>query len=459
MINSQEFLRLLKEAEILDGDYPVRGNIVWLPYGMKLMQLFKENIKQIIEKEGYNLYDFPVIMQGEYLRQVSKKVTNFLNKVFWIKNRDLFIKPTGEYAIYPMFHRWIKTRRDLPLKIYSIGLFFRPIKNCDKLFNLQERHYFFEGHVATRDEKECEDVFDKANKINESIFKLLAISFIKSERPLSTNKPVSKRTIGYDTLLPMDKTLQIGAVYLQSDIYSKIFNIKFIDIDNQKKYTHQVTWGFSERLIFTSLINTIIKGELNILPLIAPYQIIIIPIIKKGVSNKEINSFCEKIKNKITSLGFRSYIDYSDITIGKKFYKWGVKGAPLRIVIGTKEIKEKKFLIYSKYLNSNKKSSLEKLSYTQIDLLFNKIKEKMIRANKENLKKKIKTIRSVKEIKESLVEYPILKFPLDYKNSLIQYIEKDYSGEILGFEKNTSKKRCIFTKTLTNYSAYFSRRI
>ena len=458
MVNYSTFLKLLKEARILDYNYPVRGDIVWLPYGVKLMQLFKENIISLIEKEGYEGYDFPILMQGTYLRQVSKKVSNFLDNVFWIKDKDLFIKPTGEYSIYPMFHRWIKTQKDLPLRIYQIGSFFRPIKNCDKLFNLQERHYFFEGHVATKNEKECEEEFNKAKKINEDIFRLLAIPVLKSERPLSTNKPVSKKTIGYDTLLSINKTLQVGAVYLQSDIYSKIFDIKFTDKDNQKKYTHQITWGSSERLIFASLMSTIIKGELNIIPRIAPYQIVIIPIIKKGKS-KEINSFCEKLNKKIISSGFSSYIDYSEIPIGKKFHEWGIKGIPLRIDIGDKEIKEKKFSIYSKYLEVKETYSFNELSSSRINQFLNKIEENMIKTNEENFKKKIKTIQSIKEIKEKQKDYPVLKFPLDYDSSLVKKIEKDYSGEILGFEKNILEEKCIFTGKFTNYLAYFSRRI
>lgn len=134
-------------------------------------------------------------------------------------------------------------------------------------------------------------------------------------------------------------------------------------------------------------------------------------------------------------------------------------GIPLRIDVGDKEIKEKKFSVYSKYLNVKEKYSFNELSFSTINHSLDKITKNIVKTNEENLRKKIKIIRSVKEIKEKILDYPILKFSLDYDNSLIKEIEKNYSGEILGFEKNISKEKCIFTGKSTDYWAYFSKRV
>ncbi|MHC1635683.1 MAG: proline--tRNA ligase [Candidatus Methanospirareceae archaeon] len=349
---SEWYNEILSSAEIMDVRYPVKGVYVWYPYGYKIRKLVFSILRSLMDEEHEETL-FPMLIPRDELMKEKEHIRGFEEQVFWVTRGGseeldipLALRPTSETAIYPMFKVWIRSHRDLPLRIYQIVNTFRyETKHTRPLIRLREITSFKEAHTAHSSYEDAEMQIKKAIRIYKNFFDRLAVPYVITRRPEWDKFPGADYTIAFDTLMPDGRTLQIATIHNLGTNFAKTFDIKFEDKEGERRYVCQTCYGISERCIAATIS---IHGDdhgLVLPPEVAPIQVVIVPIVfsKEGEEEGrgEVEGVCEEVYQRLKGAGVRVFLDKSEERPGAKYYKWERKGVPLRIEIGPRDVREK----------------------------------------------------------------------------------------------------------------------
>ncbi len=347
--NFGEWFRwVLDGAELYDYRYPVKGCGVWRPYGFKLRKNVLEVLRKLLDSTGHDEVLLPLLIPENLLAKEAEHVREFGAQVFWVTHggRDeldikLALRPTSETALAPMLKLWIKSHADLPIKIYQVVSVFRyETKATRPLIRVREITTFKEAHTAHATFEEAEEQVKEAIKIYSEFFDELMIPYVISIRPSWDKFAGALYTVAFDTIMPDGRVMQIGTVHNLGQNFSKAFEITYLKVDGTHEYIWQTCYGISERAIAALIA---VHGDdrgMIIPPKLAPIQVVIIPIPYKGVEEKVLNA-CRNVHEKLVKAGFRVKLDdREDVTPGSKFYDWELRGVPIRIEIGPKDVEE-----------------------------------------------------------------------------------------------------------------------
>ncbi len=351
---SEWYNEILFQAEIMDVRYPAKGVYVWFPFGQSLKRQVYSKLRSLLD-EDHDEVDFPVLIPEEILNKEGKHIAGFEDEVFWVTHggrreleERLALRPTSETPMYTMFDLWIRSHADLPLNVYQIVDVWRSeTEHTRPLIRLREITSFKEAHTAHKTPKEASNQVDKALKMYKKFYNFLGVPFVATERPEWDKFPGAEHTYALDTLMPDGRALQIATAHNLGQNFSRAFDVDFEDKNGDKEYVYQTSYGISERCI-AALIS--IHGDDNGLVLpsdVAPTQIAIIPIIFEE-KEKEIKNVCQNIKENLKELGLRVDIDYSDKSPGAKYYKWELKGTPVRIEVGPDEVQNNQITLVNR---------------------------------------------------------------------------------------------------------------
>ncbi len=336
------------DAEILDYRYPIKGCGVWLPYGVKIRKLVTQLLRDLHDEKGHDELRFPIMVTEANIRKEATHIKDFEDELFWVTHGGrkpleirYALRPTSETAIYPMLELWIRSHSDLPKKMYQIGSVFRyETKTTRPIIRVREVSTFKEAHTCHSSLEEAETQIQEAIQIYRNFFDACGVSYAITRRPDWDKFPGSLYSIAFDVIMPDGRTLQSGTVHNLGQNFSKAFNIKYETLDGSHEYIWQNCYGISERGI-AALIS--VHGDdhgIVLDPKLAPLHIIIIPIPHKTDQQKILDT-CEKIAEEVRRLGFRVNIDNrEDLTPGAKFFYWEMRGVPIRIEIGSRDIQK-----------------------------------------------------------------------------------------------------------------------
>jgi prolyl-tRNA synthetase len=336
------------DAEILDYRYPIKGCGVWLPYGVKIRKLVTQLLRDLHDQKGHDELRFPIMVTETNIRKEATHIKDFEDELFWVTHGGrkpleirYALRPTSETAIYPMLELWIRSHSDLPKKMYQIGSVFRyETKTTRPIIRVREVSTFKEAHTCHSSLEEAETQIQEAIQIYRDFFDACGVSYAITRRPDWDKFPGSLYSIAFDVIMPDGRTLQSGTVHNLGQNFSKAFNIKYETLDGSHEYIWQNCYGISERGI-AALIS--VHGDdhgIVLDPKLAPLHIIIIPIPHKTDQQKILDA-CGKIADEVRRLGFRVNIDNrEDLTPGAKFFYWEMRGVPIRIEIGSRDIQK-----------------------------------------------------------------------------------------------------------------------
>ncbi|MBN1133546.1 MAG: proline--tRNA ligase [Methanosarcinaceae archaeon] len=341
---SEWYNELLRIAEIMDVRYPVKGLYVWHPFGFSIRKNVYSIMRELLDND-HNETLFPLLIPEHEFMKEAEHIKGFEDEVYWVTHGgkdplevNLALRPTSETAIYPMYKMWVRSHADLPLKLYQVVNTFRyETKHTRPLIRLREITSFKEAHTVHANWEDAAEQVEEAIRIYQEFYRRLAIPVLPSKRPDWDKFPGADYTIAVDALMPDGKTLQVGTAHHLGSNFAKTFDIKYEDPTGEQVYAHQTCYGISERSI-ASLVS--IHGDdkgLVLPPEVAPVQVVIIPIIFKD--GTEVLKECEKVKSTLEEAGIRVTIDASDRRPGAKYYRWEMKGVPIRIEIGPKDLK------------------------------------------------------------------------------------------------------------------------
>jgi prolyl-tRNA synthetase len=353
---------IVELADLCDKRYPIKGMNIWRPYGWKVMNHIDRLIRDEMETTCHQEVYFPLLIPESFFKKEEEHIEGFGKEVFWVTHAGLneleerwLLRPTSETAMYPIFSLWIRSHTDLPLKTFQIVNTFRYETKQTRAFIRVREIHFFEAHTCHKDFEDAEKQIAEDKAIAQRFLMKLCLPYVLSKRPECDKFAGAFYTISIDVLMPSGRTLQIGSIHQYRDNFAKPYNITYETEKGDHAFCHQTTYGMSERLLGAVVgVHGDNKG-LIMPPEVAPIQVVIIPIIFKGKEHAVLDAI-ESLKKALEHEGLRCHIDSRDITPGNKYYDWELKGVPLRIEIGPKDLEKNALMLVSR--DDGKKSSI-----------------------------------------------------------------------------------------------------
>jgi prolyl-tRNA synthetase len=404
---------IVELAELCDKRYPIKGMNVWKPYGWRIMQNIDALIREEMELTRHQEVYFPLLIPDSLFQKEAEHIKGFGEEVYWVTHAGeteleerWLLRPTSETAMYPIFSLWIRSHSDLPLKTFQIVNTFRYETKQTRAFIRVREIHFFEAHTCHRDFEDAERQIEEDKKIAARFFKRLCLPFILNKRPDWDKFAGAYYTISIDVLMPSGRTLQLGSIHQYKDNFSKPYEIMYEDEDGKHRYCHQTTYGMSERLL-GAIVG--IHGDnrgIVLPPAIAPILVVIIPIIFKGKEEKILRE-CNRIRASLQKEGIESHVDDRDETPGRKYYHWELRGIPVRIEIGPKEVEEKT-VILARRDTGKRKRVYQRDVVMEVKNLFEEIGKNLTKTAERLLKENMVRVSDLEEAKErrGIIEIP-----------------------------------------------------
>ncbi len=461
---SEWFHNILEEAEIIDTRYPIKGMHVWLPQGFQIRKNALKLLKSILDEDHEEVL-FPLLIPEDELAKEAIHVKGFEEEVYWVTHggltplgKKLALRPTSETAMYPMFALWVRSHQDLPMRFYQVVNTFRyETKHTRPLIRVREITTFKEAHTVHTTSQEAEEQVERAIEIYSSFFDQVGIPYVITRRPEWDKFPGADYTMAFDTLLPDGKTLQIGTVHNLGQTFARTFEITYETEDGRHEYVYQTCYGLSDRIIASILGVHGDKAGLSLPPEVAPYQVVVVPIIfKEGA--REVLDFCTKLADQLKRAGFRVHLDDRDLRAGKKFFEWEMRGVPLRIEIGPRDLKEGKMVL--KRRDTSKKEFVEyqeeevgDVVNDRLHLITTNLKEKAWEMLQENTR----DVKTLDEARDTIQKNKgIISFLWCGDESCGKDMEEKVHVDILGIQGDATGN-CVNCKEKARYRALLAR--
>jgi len=351
---SEWFSEIIKTAELADLRYNVKGFLVFQPWAVLCMEKMYDFFEGALQKKGHLPYWYPSLIPEKNFFVEKEHVEGFTPQVFWVTEagagekleEKLALRPTSETAFYQMFALWIRSHKDLPFKTYQRAQVFRYETKATRPFLRSREFHWIETHCAFGTAEEAErQVQEDMETTKEMLHDTFGIPFIFFERPQWDKFAGAERSFAADVISPDGRVVQQPSTHFLGQNFSKAFNVTFSDKDTKEKFCFLTCYGPAISRIFASLIITHGDNKGLRFPFeIAPLQVIIVPIAFE--KEKKVLEKARELKSLLLEKGFRVGIDEKESKPGEKFFFWEMKGVPLRIELGPKELKEKKLVVF-----------------------------------------------------------------------------------------------------------------
>ena len=456
---------MVERAALSDKRYPIKGMNVWTPYGWKIMRFVDTFIRRELDATGHDEVCFPLLIPETEFKKEKDHIKGFDSEVYWVTHAGLneldvrlVVRPTSETAMYPMFALWVRSHQDLPLKTYQIVNTFRyETKQTRPFIRVREIH-FFESHTCHDSEEDAQRQIEEDLEILRRIMKELCLPYFLLRRTEWDKFPGAHYTVGIDTVMPNYRTLQLGSVHHYRTNFSVPYDITYEDENGEHKHVHQTTYGMSERLL-GALIS--VHGDddgLVLPPAVAPFQAVIVPILSKK-NAEEVTAAAEGLRDELAAGGIRVKLDDRDDRPGSKFYDWEIKGVPLRLELGGRDI-ESNVVTFARRDTSEKGTiGLESL-VPGVKLILDTIMHDMEAKAWEFQNSSVRHIESADEIpKEDTAEQRVYSFGWCGCDECGHAFEDAHDIKILGtpYIPEEFEGKCIICGKPTKTKAYAAR--
>jgi len=462
---SQWYVDVVRKAELADYTI-IKGCMVIRPYGYGLWENMQAGLDRRIKETGHKNAYFPLFIPEGLLKKEAEHVKGFAPELAWVTyggsqklEERLAIRPTSEAIICSLYSKWVRSWRDLPILINQWVNIVRWEK-VTRLFLRTTEFLWQEGHTAHKNEQEAEgETLKILNQVyRDYIENDLAIPVIVGRKTEKEKFAGALHTYTLEALMTDGKVLQTGTSHNLGQNFAKAFNIKYLDEDQQEKYVWQTSWGTTTRLIGALVM---VHGDdrgLNLPPKVAPVQVIIIPIMFDK-TKKEVRNKAEDIIT-ILKKDFRVEIDGRDeYTPGWKFNEWEMKGVPLRLEIGPKDLAKGQVMVVRRDSGEKMAVKEEKLVET-VEKLLNNIQENLFNKAKSFLQKNIREVSDYNKFKEVIEKKRgLIKTYWCGNKDCEDKIKEETKASIrcIPFEQEEASGKCICCGKESSTVVYFAR--
>lgn len=401
---SDWYNKIILLAELADYG-PAKGTMIYRPYGFAIWELIQKEMDQLIKERGVENGSFPLFIPESLLKKEQAHVEGFSPELAVVTigggeklSEKLVLRPTSETIMYDAYSRWIHSWRDLPLMINQWNNVVRWEKRT-YLFLRTTEFLWQEGHTAHATHDEAWNMVKWAMNMYQKVYReLFAIPGYIGKKSESEKFAGADTTLTFESLMPEGKALQSCTSHDLGKNFSKTFNISFLNSEGVTEYVWQTSWGLSTRSIGGLIMMHGDDAGLVLPPRLAPIQVIILPV----NTEEEILTSCNKVVKILETSGVRVKIDSLDNeSLGSKINKWELKGVPLRVEIGAKEIEQGIITAVRRDTGEKLKFSHDKLQ-TEIQALLDRIQEDLYQKAKKFLKDNTQNVDTYDMFKETL---------------------------------------------------------
>jgi len=464
---SEWYTQVILKSELADYA-PIKGCMVFRELSYAIWEKIQEIFNGKIKRTGHRNVYFPLFIPESFLKREAEHFAGFVPEVAWITvggdtplEEKLAIRPTSETIIYATYAKWIRSWRDLPLKLNQWCSVVRWETKATKLFLRTREFLWQEGHTAHATKEEAEkEVMEILNEYRDLMENYLAIPVLAGKKTESEKFAGALYTAALEALMPDGKALQMGTSHNLGQNFSKVFEIKFVGEDEKEHYVWQTSWGISTRIIGALVM---VHGDdkgLILPPKISPTQAVIIPIPYKDADSSAIMAKAKEVHRKLQNAGVASILDdRKEYTPGWKFNDWELKGTPLRVEIGPRDLKHGQVTLV-------RRDTLEKITVAEgetvsaaLDILG------MIQANLFNKAKKFMddnttTVKNFGEFKRTLRDKGgFIKASWCLSPKCEESIKEETGAtiRIVPFQKEKPFANCVYCGVEAKEVVYFAK--
>ena len=345
---SEWYTQVVTKAELADYA-PVKGLIVLRPDGYSIWESVRASLDAKFAAAGVRNAFLPVLIPESLLAKEREHFAGFDPEVYWVTHSGgselgdrLALRPTSETLAYSLYAKWIKSWRDLPLRINFWNTALRAEIKATKPFLRTSEFLWQEGHTAHATAGEAEEeVARMLDVYRTTVEEELAIPVVAGRKSDSEKFVGAVYTDAIESMMPDGRALQMGTSHFLGQNFSRPFGVKFLDADNHEQFAWQTSWGASWRLIGAMIM---VHGDdkgLVLPPRVAPVQAVVVPIYYSEGEKKDVMAEAERVMDGLAEAGVRAHLDRrSELTPGFKFHDWEMRGIPVRIEIGPRDVRE-----------------------------------------------------------------------------------------------------------------------
>ena len=463
---SEWYTQVVIKSELADYA-PVKGLIVLRPDGYSIWESIKESLDKKLKETGHRNGFLPILIPESLLGKEKKHFEGFNPEVFWVTHSGdseigdkLALRPTSETLAYSLFSKWIRSWRDLPLKINFWNSALRAEIKGTKPFLRTSEFLWQEGHTvhATKDEaeKEVADILELYKKTIEEELAVPVITGKKSEKDKFVG---AIYTDTLESLMPDGKALQMGTSHFLGENFSKPFDVKYLDDNNTETFAWQTSWGVSWRLIGGMIMTHGDDKGLVLPPKIAPIQVVIIPIYYSDDEKGNVIQKANQIMDDLSKINLRVHLDDREqLTPGFKFNDWEMKGIPIRIEIGPKDIAKNQLVLVKRH--NQTKTSIDINSFTEkISSELKNIQKEMFDAAKKILDERIVSVSEYQQFKEELENGKMIDCSWCGNQTCEDKIKEETSADlrVIPFDSQQKSETCIYCKNSGTTNVLFAK--
>jgi len=470
---SEWYTQVVIKAELADYA-PVKGLIVLRPDGYSIWESIKESLDKKLKETGHRNGFLPVLIPESLLAKEKEHFEGFNPEVFWVTHSGnseigdrLALRPTSETLAYSLFSKWIRSWRDLPLKINFWNSALRAEIKGTKPFLRTSEFLWQEGHTvhATKDEaeKEVADILELYKKTIEEELAVPVVTGKKSEKDKFVGA-VYTNTL--ESLMPDGKALQMGTSHFLGQNFSKPFDVKYLDENNIETFAWQTSWGVSWRLIGGMIMTHGDDKGLVLPPKVAPIQVVIIPIYHSKEDKENVLQKACQIKDSLSNNDIRVHLDDREqLTPGFKFNDWEMRGIPIRIEIGPKDIAKNQIVLARRHNQTKISLDIDGLTEKTLSELKN-IQKEMFDAAKKILDERVVRVSEYQQFKKELDNGKMIDCGWCGKQECEDKIKEETGADLRVIPFGVIVKAmngyggpdsCIYCKNLGTTNALFAR--
>ncbi len=386
----QWYVDVVRRAELAD-DAPVRGCKVVRPYGYAIWEAIQAGLDRRIKATGVQNAYFPMLIPESMLNREAEHIEGFAPEVAWVTQggnseleERLAIRPTSEAMICGMYSRWVQSYRDLPILINQWCSVLR-WEDRPRAFLRTSEFLWQEGHTCHSSSEEAHARARQMLEVYRDLLETeLAIPVIPGEKSDSEKFAGAHRTYTVEAMMGGKRwALQSGTSHDLGDHFGKVFDIEFLDRDGERKFAFNTSWGLSHRTIGALVMVHGDDSGLKLPPRVAPIQAVVIPIWRKAHERETVEDYITEVVGTLD--GVRSFVDRrDDKTPGWKFNEWELKGVPVRIEAGPRDVANRQVVLVRRDTRVKQSVALDDLA-TTLDALLVTIQQDMLEAARATL--------------------------------------------------------------------------
>ncbi len=461
------------------ADYgPVKGTMVIKPYGFALWDNIKDTFDGMIKETGHVNAYFPIFIPKSYLAKEAEHVEGFAKECAVVTHtrlkaddedgiivdpesrleEEVIVRPTSETVIWSMYKKWIQSYRDLPLLINQWANVVR-WEMRTRLFLRTTEFLWQEGHTAHATAEEAEEetlqILELYRKLAEDHLAIPVLTGLKTDAEKFAG---AERTYCIEAMMGDKRSLQAGTSHNLGQNFAKAFDVTFQTQENKEDHVYATSWGISTRLVGAVIMAHGDDKGLRLPPQIAPHQVVIIPIVRNKEHKKDIKDFIEPIVFGLKEKNIRVHVDDSDNSPGFKFNEWEMKGAPLRMEVGPRDVENNQAVLVRRDNGEKQSLSRDELINIIPDLL-HEIQDGLFKQAKAFRSENTHSVSSYDEFKERIKEGGFVKCGWDGDPDSEQAVKEETKATIrcIPFDEEPSGLNCIYSGRPAKHEVIYAK--